>query len=80
MKRPGSPDWFDTDIIYPMDDFQRDAVRHAQRTLRVDETGLMDDVTRASLRALQSLFGLRVTGMLDLQTAVKIEQIRNQYA
>lgn len=80
MKRPGSPDWFENDIIFPMSEFEREAVRHAQRVLRGDETGLLDQPTRALLRGFQGLFGLRLTGILDYDTAVKIEQVRSRFA
>lgn len=80
MRRPGSPEWFENDIIFPTSDFERSAVRHAQRVLRVDETGLLDGPTRAVLRGFQGLFGLRMTGILDLNTAIKIEEVRHQHA
>jgi hypothetical protein len=75
-----APEWFVGDVIFPANEAQRASVGHAQRVMRIPETGLMDDVTRASLRALQALFRLKVTGMLDMQTAIKIEQIRNRFA
>ena len=80
MRRQGSPEWFENDIIFPMGEFEREAVRHAQRVLRGDETGVMDQPTRALLRGFQGLFGMRQTGILDLNTAIKIEEIRNQYS
>ncbi len=81
MRRPDSPDWFENDISYdPFTEFDREAVRHAQRVLRVPETGCLDGPTRAVLRGFQGLFGLRMTGILDLATAQKIEQVRNRYA
>jgi len=81
MRRPGSPDWFENDISYdPFTEYDREAVRHAQRVLRVEETGCMDGPTRVVLRGFQGLFGLPMTGILDLATAIKIEQVRNRYA
>lgn len=80
MRRSGSPEWFENDILFPMSDFEREAVRHAQRVLRVDETGLLDGPTRAALRGFQGIFRLRMTGILDLDTAIRIEQVRNRYA
>lgn len=81
MRRPGSPEWFENDISYtPFTEFDREAVRHAQRVLRVDETGDLDNATKVVLRGFQGLFGLRMTGILDLPTAIKIEQVRNRYA
>lgn len=79
-KREGSPDWFDRDIIYPVGEFECEAVKHAQRVLRLEETGIMDQSTRSHIQGLQALFMLRVTGILDLPTAQKIEEIRNRYA
>lgn len=75
-----APSWFAGDIIFPANEPQQEALRVAQRILRLDETGTMDDHTRAALRGFQGLFKLRVSGMLDLQTAIKLEQVRNQYA
>jgi hypothetical protein len=74
------PDWFAGDVIVAASEPQRGALRHAQRVLRLPETGDMDDMTRASLRGFQGLFGLPISGMLDLKTAIKIEQVRNQFA
>lgn len=79
-KREGSPSWFDRDIIYPVGEFEHDAVKHAQRVFRLEETGLMDQSTRSHIQGFQALFKLRVTGVLDLPTAIKIEEIRSQYA
>lgn len=80
MKQPGSPEWFENTIIHAMSEFEKDAVRHAQRVLRVDETGVLDDPTRAVLRGFQGLFRLTPNGILDLPTAIKIEEVRNRYA
>ena len=75
-----APSWWVGPTLAPTNEAQRASVRHAQRVLRMDETGEMDDTTKAGLRALQALFKLRVTGILDLPTAEKIEQIRNRFA
>lgn len=75
-----APSWFAGDVIVAASEPQQGALRQAQRVLRLAETGEMDDMTRAALRGFQGLFGLRISGMLDLQTAIKIEQVRNQYA
>lgn len=80
MRRPNSPEWFENDIIHAMSEFDKDAVRHAQRVLRVDETGVLDGPTRAVLRGFQGLFRLVPNGILDLPTAIKIEEVRNRYA
>lgn len=76
------PEWFPSErpIIHAMSDPEKEAVRHAQRVLRVDETGVLDGPTRAVLRGFQSLFRLNVTGCLDKQTAEKIEEVRSRYA
>lgn len=79
-RREGSPEWFDRDIIFPSSDFEHEAVRHAQRVMRVYESGLMDETTRARLQGIQGLFRLKITGMLDLPTAIKLEEIREHYA
>lgn len=72
--------WFKRDIIRPSTDFEREAVRHVQRVLRLQVTGDMDDVTRVSLRGVQHVFGLSVTGILDRPTAEEIENIRSYYS
>jgi hypothetical protein len=75
-----APSWWVGPTLAPVDEAQRASVRHAQRVLRLDESGEMDDITKAGLRAVQALFRLRVTGVLDLPTAEKIEEIRNRFA
>ena len=80
-EQPSSkPPWFKRTIIRPANDFEREAVTHAQRVLRCDTTGEMDEATVSHLRGIQSLFGLRVTGALDEPTAIQIERIRGYYA
>lgn len=74
------PSWIKRPIIRPANEFERDAVRHAQLVLRCPETGEMDQEFVVRLRGIQSLFGLRVTGHLDLETAEQIERLVNQYA
>lgn len=63
-------------IIAPANDGERDAVKTAQRALRVDETGAMDDATKAALRGVQHLFKLPVTGVLDRATAEALDRLR----
>lgn len=72
--------WFKRDIIRPSNEFEHEAIRHAQRVLRLQVTGDMDDMTRVSLRGVQHVFGLPVTGILDRATAEEIENIRSYYA
>lgn len=79
-KREGSPDWFDRDIIFPSSEFDHEAVKHAQRVLRLEESGIMDEKTRSHIQGIQGLFQLKVTGILDLQTAIALEKIRQAYA
>lgn len=71
-----TPDWFPRDIIAPASEAEREAVRVAQRALRLVPTGDMDEPTRASLRGAQRLYGLPVTGILDAATAVVIDGLR----
>jgi len=78
--RDDVPSWFKRNIIRPATTFEHDAVVHAQRVLRCNETGEMDESTISHLRGLQALFGLPTTGYLDEATAKQIERIRNQYA
>lgn len=70
------PVWFPRDIITPVSEAERDAVRVAQRALRLTPTGEMDEATRASLRGTQRLYGVGVSGILDAATAVIIDGLR----
>lgn len=63
-------------IIRPASEAERDAVRTAQRALRVDPTGEMDEVTVACLRGVQKLYRLPVTGVLDRATAEALDRLR----
>ncbi|GAA4891025.1 peptidoglycan-binding domain-containing protein [Streptomyces coeruleoprunus] len=63
-------------IIAPANEGERDAVRTAQRALRVAETGAMDDATKTALRGVQNLFRLPVTGVLDRPTAEALDRLR----
>lgn len=69
-------DWWERDIISPVTEAERDAVRVAQRALRVPVTGEMDGATKSALRGHQYFFGLMVTGILDRATAEHIERLR----
>lgn len=75
-----NPVWWKREIIVATNQFEKDAVTHAQRVMRCPETGQMDEATITHLRGLQSLYGLRTTGTLDRATAVQIERMRNFYA
>lgn len=71
-----NPGWFPRDIIAPANDRERDAVRVAQRALRLIPTGNMDEPTKASLRGTQRVFGIPVSGVLDAATARVIDSLR----
>lgn len=70
------PEWFERDVITPVSEAEKAAVRVAQRATRCAPTGEMDTATKTALRGVQYLFGLPVTGILDLATAQKIETLR----
>lgn len=72
--------WWKRTIIRPASQFERDAVTHAQRVMRCDETGEMDEATISHLRGVQQTFGLKVTGALDEATAIQLERLRSFYA
>ncbi len=60
----------------PYSDAEHDAVRVAQRALRLTPTGELDEPTKASLRGTQRLYGIPVSGILDEATAVVIDGLR----
>lgn len=62
-------------IIAPANGQERASVRHAQRALRVPETGEMDEATKVALRGVQGLFKAPVTGVLDSKTAELIDRL-----
>lgn len=64
-------------IIAPANDAERDAVRCAQRALRLVPTGEMDEPTKSALRGAQHLFSLPVTGVLDRPTADALDRLRH---
>jgi hypothetical protein len=63
-------------IIAPANEREREAVRTAQRALRVAETGDMDEATKAALRGVQHLFKIPVSGVLDRPTAEALDRLR----
>lgn len=71
-----TPTWFPREVYVPANETEREAVRVAQRALRLVPTGEMDESTRASLRGTQRLYGLPVTGILDKETAIVIDGLR----
>ncbi len=71
-----TPEWLPRDIVSPASEPEIEAVRIAQRTLRLNPTGELDESTRASLRGLQRFYGLQVHGNLDRATALRIDALR----
>ncbi|MFJ2176394.1 peptidoglycan-binding domain-containing protein [Streptomyces sp. NPDC087851] len=63
-------------IIAPANAGEREAMRTAQRALKLPETGDMDPATLAGLRGVQALFKLPVTGVLDRPTAEALDRLR----
>ncbi|MFC8490710.1 peptidoglycan-binding domain-containing protein [Streptomyces sp. NPDC057235] len=63
-------------IIAPANQAEREAVRTAQRALRLAETGEMDEATRTKLRGIQQLFKLPVSGVLDRRTCEALDKLR----
>jgi peptidoglycan hydrolase-like protein with peptidoglycan-binding domain len=73
------PDWLPRDIIAPASDAEHEAVKTAQRALKLSPTGEMDESTKASLRGVQRLFRVPVTGILDRETGALIERLAHIY-
>jgi hypothetical protein len=65
------------EIVSPVSEAEREAVRTAQRALQLPETGEMCEATRAALRGLQHLVSLPVTGTLNRATADALGRLRN---
>jgi hypothetical protein len=63
-------------IIAPANAGEREAVKTAQRALRLAETGAMDEPTRAALRGVQQLFKIPVSGVLDRATCEALDRLR----
>lgn len=76
MTTPSRPEWLPRDIVSPVSEGEKAAVRHAQRMLRLPDTGDMDARTEAALRGLQSRFKLTPTGILDAQTGCQLDRLR----
>lgn len=72
-------DWLPRDIIAPVSEAEKAAVRRAQRALGLTPTGDLDEPTRASLRGVQHLFKRPVTGVLCRDTAALIERLAHVY-
>lgn len=71
-----APDWLPRDIVHPVNDAEKDAVRRAQRLLRLPSTGDMDQRTEAALRGLQARFKLVPSGILDAPTGLLLDRLR----
>lgn len=69
-------EWLPREIIRPSNDEEREAVKTAQRALRMTPTGEMDFATQRGLRGVQYVFGLPLTGVLDRATAEHLDRIR----
>lgn len=67
------------DILAPVSEDEKDAVRVAQRALGLSPSGVLDEPTKASLRGVQRLFNHPVTGVLDRNTAALLERLRHIY-
>ena len=71
-----SPDWYPREFILPATDAEHEALRLAQRVLRVEATGKLDPSTMSALRGIQKMMGLVPTGFLDTATANMIDKMR----
>ncbi|MFD3531980.1 peptidoglycan-binding protein [Streptomyces sp. NPDC058664] len=63
-------------IIAPANAAEREAVKTAQRALRLPDTGDMDEPTRSALRGVQQLFKIPVSGVLDRPTCEALDRLR----
>ena len=63
-------------IIAPANAAEREAVKTAQRALRLDETGEMDGATRSAIQGVQKLFKIPVSGVLDRPTCEALDRLR----
>lgn len=70
------PDWLPRDIVNPVNSGEREAVRFAQRVLRMPSSGEMDDRTVTALRGIQVRFKIAPTGILDAQTGRLLDRLR----
>jgi hypothetical protein len=69
------PSWYRKRILTVQNEFDRDAVRHVQRVLSLEETGELDERTVMKIRGLQYIFSLPMTGYIDDATAEEVERI-----
>jgi hypothetical protein len=71
-----APSWLPRDIVRPVSEAEKAAVRHAQRVLRLPDTGDLDQRTEAALRGLQARFRLAPSGILDAPTGLLLDRLR----
>lgn len=71
-----APEWLPRDIVRPVNAAEIAAVRHAQRVLRLPDTGDLDQRTEAALRGLQARFKLVPSGILDAPTGLLLDRLR----
>lgn len=69
------PSWYNKRILTVSNEFDRNAVRHVQRVLSLEETGELDDNTVIKIRGIQYVFNLPMTGIIDDATAEEVERI-----
>jgi len=69
------PSWYNKRILAVNNEFDREAVRHVQRVLSLEESGELDDNTVIKIRGIQYVFNLPMTGIIDDATAEEVERI-----
>lgn len=69
------PSWYKKRILTVNNEFDREAVRHIQRVLSLEESGELDERTTMKIRGLQYIFNLPMTGYIDDATAEEVERI-----
>ena len=69
------PSWYKRRILTMNNEFDREAVRHVQRVLSLEESGELDERTVMKIRGLQYIFNLPMTGYIDDATAEEVERI-----
>ena len=69
------PSWYKRRILTVNNEFDREAVRHVQRVLSLEESGELDERTVMKIRGLQYIFNLPMTGYIDDATAEEVERI-----
>lgn len=75
-----TPDWYRAQPHSPHCVYSADTIKDIQRTLLVNETGVMDEATITHIKGLQSMSGMKPTGFICHATAVQIQRLRERYA